>query len=152
MDPHDPLTMERNRVEQVAASQARFDAPGVWRRVDVELVVDAEGRMQVVEVAVSSGRRQLDDLAVAAVRNAAQRRPLRDTGRPRPRRVRFALFAGVGVNLPKVTIPVDPVTAQPGKGALLAMRGRLDSNVPADLPLTRRVQTNVQLLRADYEP
>ena len=153
--PHDPEAMARDRAEQVAASQARFDAPAPtsWRHVEVDLVVDGDGRVREVQVATSSGRIQLDEVAVAAVRNAAQRRPLREQGKPgQTRRVRFALDAAVGVNLPKVTMPVEPVSGRVGKGAIMTVGGRLDGTAATELPLARRVFTKVELVRTDFEP
>jgi|GEM_PF-5975560 len=145
--PHDPESMERNRAEQVAASQARLEIPTNWRRVEIEVLVDAVGRLRESAVVVSSGRLQLDELAEATVSNAVKRRALVDGGVPH--RVRFALEAATGTNLPRVTIPIEPVSGRAGKGIHVGVTGRMEERATVDVPFTRKVYTRVTLLRCE---
>jgi TonB family protein len=59
-------------MQQAMAAQAETGAPAKWWMCEVEAVVDPDGTLVSVRVVVPSGRRKLDQSAVAAVKSAIE--------------------------------------------------------------------------------
>lgn len=57
-------------MEQALAVQARWAEPATWLRVEIEVLVDDEGRVVHARVTRPSGRRAFDHLALEAVEEA----------------------------------------------------------------------------------
>lgn len=66
---------------QIAAVQEAWEGPTYWRRIEIELTMESDGRVTSTRVMRSSGKLGLDDLAVEAVRKtAAEGGPLDEPG------------------------------------------------------------------------
>ena len=130
--------------DEAAELRRKFeDEPAEWRRTQIEVTLAADGELQSIVVASSSGRRELDREAMRAVRHAL--------GRTRPRgksvvTVRFACDAGVVAAPPILgTAGGDPR----GQGVTAGMRLRFDETtrkVEPQIPFVPRVVTRIRII------
>ena len=140
--------------QQIRDGQRRFAEPGDWRRVEVEVRLDGEGRRVDARVVATSGRRALDGAALEAVRRAAELRPERD---PRgPVRARFVVEAAVSIEPPQVSLTVDPLTGKPEGGVMVKLFGlsfdESSGKIGGQHVLRRTVHTRVRLTSVTPEP
>jgi len=85
---------------QARALAENFEGPASWRRVEIEVLLDADGQLLEARIVSSSRRRPLDAAALDAVRRAAaQLRPERDARGATV--ARFAIDAAVSVEMPQ---------------------------------------------------
>jgi TonB family protein len=136
--------------DQISASQRAFAEPGRWFAAEIELLLDADGRIVDATLVVPSGRAALDRLALEAVRRAASARPPRD---PRgPTRSRWSVEAAVAVTPPTANPIVDPVSGQV-QGAVASLFSlRFDEStgkVGVDYAFRKEVRTHVRLLSVE---
>ena len=121
------------------------EEPVEWMRTDVEVVVGKSGELESIVVATPSGKRELDEEAVRAVRRAVTRlRPRGKSGAT----VRFSCEAGVVATPPILGLAQgDPR----GQGVTAAMRIHFDETtkkVEPLIPFVRRVVTRIRI--SDY--
>jgi TonB family protein len=132
----DPLAELRRRLEE---------EPAEWMRTEIQVDVGADGALESIAVVASSGRRELDQEALRAVRRAVMR--LHPRGK-KPATVRFACEAGVVATPPILgTAEGDPR----GQGVTAGMRLHFDETtrkVDPLIPLVRRVVTRIHI--SDY--
>jgi TonB family protein len=135
------ITMSR---DPAAELRRRFEEePQEWVRAEIQVEVEGSGQVASVAVVGSSGRRELDRQALAAVKLAATK--LRGK---RGATVRFACDAGVVATPPLMGIAQgDPRN----HGIAAGMRIHFDENtrkIEPVIPFVRRVVTKVQII--DY--
>jgi TonB family protein len=131
-----------SRAEQVAAARAAYEKPRGWKRVEIDAEVGEDGRILELRVVTPSGQHELDRAALAAVKQALERRPPHD-GHVM---ARWAVEAAVASKLPAVGALTDEVSGKAvGVGAALSFSFD-ESGVKVDVPFQRTVHTRVSLL------
>jgi TonB family protein len=111
------------------------------------VLVDANGALLDIRVVAPSGQARLDELALAAVRQAVARRPPRaGTGRTR---ARFIVEAGATISLPQVMAMQDlgggKQTGAVIKGLSLSFDESTGKIGGFDHPIKKHVRTGVSL-------
>ena len=135
------ITMAR---DPAAALRRRFEEePSEWVRTEIEVEVAANGEVGSIAIVTSSGRRELDEQALRAVKRALTRaRPRGNAGAT----VRFACDAGVLATPPLVgKAEGDPR----GQGITAGMRMHFDETtgkVDPVIPFLRRVVTKIHII------
>lgn len=132
----DPAAELRRRFEEL---------PAEWQHTEIEVDVGADGRIESIAVVASSGRRELDQEALRAVKRALTR--LHANGK-RASRVRFACDAGVVATPPLLGKAQDDPR---GQGITAGMRVHFDETtgrVEPLIPFVRRVVTRIRII--DY--
>jgi hypothetical protein len=95
LDPSRELASQR--YDQLLAGSQTNSSSITWQKTIIEAVVDSAGRfIKPPRVVQTSGRRKLDELALAAVERAMREQPVQD---PRGRvKVRWSIEAGVSTS------------------------------------------------------
>jgi hypothetical protein len=127
-----------------ADPMAAYEEPGEWKRTEVEAAFDATGTLVGARVVEPSGCAELDDQALAAVRQTLEASPMSHAGKTV---VRLALEAGVAVQPPTF----GPATLQhpTGGGATVNFKLKFDEShgtVEPKLWFKQQVKTKVTLL------
>jgi TonB family protein len=135
------ITMSRDHEAELR--RRLEEEPAEWVRTEIEVEVAANGDVESIAIVASSGRRELDQEALRAVkRTLAQPHPSAKSAAT----VRFACDAGVVATPPLIgKAQGDPRN----QGIAAGMRIRFDETtgkVDPQLPLVRRVVTRIHII------
>ena len=115
--PAELRAREATLAADVMAGQEAAARPAAWLRTDIVVEVGSDGGLRSAEIAASSGRADLDRLALEAVRAAVAERPVVGGCRRATTcttRIRWAVEAAVRVQPPPLMVPASGKTGGPG--------------------------------------
>jgi TonB family protein len=153
VDPSVAARADTFVADQIAACQRNFAEPGEWRRVEIEVSIDAAGLLTGIRVVLPSGRGEIDRLALDAVRRAVSLRPVRDPKGAAT--ARWAVEAAVQVTPPTANPIVDPVSGKVTGAAIPLIGFSFDESLRTfglDYPFHKQVRTRVSLLSITIAP
>jgi hypothetical protein len=132
--------------DEIRIERLYEEEPGIWERVDIQVVVDGDGKLLSSKLLRKSWRRELDDAVHRAVKDAVRRiRPSRRTT------VTFSVSAGVVVQPPTVLkTGGDPRNV----GVTAALKFKFDETtgkVQPRLWLLKRVVTRAKVIAISSE-
>jgi TonB family protein len=138
---HDPRAALR-------AGVSPYEQPAEWQRIEIEVAVDATGKIIRARVVLPSGRARLDAAALAAVRAAVEDHPPSSANRRVT--VRFLVEAGVAVIPPEVDGMSLPGTTRPNGAVLKLGQIQFDETTgrvsKPDYLLKKVLHTRIKLL------
>jgi TonB family protein len=143
--PNEPRLLQAQRESQVDLTQAAYEEPATWERVEIEVRIDAAGHLEKARVVSGSPRSNLNEQALDAVRRAAS--SATGLGAHGAVIARFTVEAGVSVAMPARAVSYE-VKPRP-KGVMVPIvRGRFGSGTKTEVsgPLQPRVRTRVTLV------
>ena len=115
--PRELRSREANLAADVMAGQEAAARPAAWLRTEIVVEVGPDGLLRSAEIAVPSGRGELDKLALEAVRAAVAEHPITGGCRrasPCTTRTRWAVESAIRVEPPPVMVSANGKTGGPG--------------------------------------